>query len=1187
MTDYAVQPQFIHLNTHTAYSLALGAIRVGELVDWAVKHNMPAIAVTDTNNMFGALDFSLCASGKGVQPIMGATLGVRRTDGITDGMGVAPEPDTIKLLVQNETGHQNLMDLLSRAYLNRDPHESPRIHMADLADCGDGLIALTGGAGGVIGRLLCDGQTDLAYARTDELLGIFGDRLYMEIQRHGTDAEHKCESALLDLAYDKNIPLVATNTCYYATPDMSEAHSALTCIADQATMEQEDRIHLPPEYYLKSPDEMVQLFADLPEAIANTVTIAKRCHYRSQTIDPLLPEYPYLDGRTESQALRDLSETGLEQRLQNNVYTDTMTDAEKDEIRQQYTDRLDFELKTITDMGFPGYFLIVADFIQWGKKQGIPIGPGRGSGAGSVVAWALTITDLDPIRWGLLFERFLNPERVSMPDFDIDFCERRRDEVIQYVQTQYGDDRVAQIITFGALKSRAVVRDVGRVYAMQYGQVDRICKLIPNNPANPTTLAEALKTEPALQEEQRADPTTAKMLDIALQLEGLYRHAGTHAAGVVIGDRPLKQLVPLYKDPKSPMPATQFNMKYVEMAGLVKFDFLGLSTLTVMDDAVKMIEQRDDVEQGSIDFSTIPLDDVPTYELIARAETAGVFQLESVGMRQVIRGMRPDRFEDLIALVSLYRPGPMENIPTYNACKHGTQDPKYLHPVLKPVLQETFGIPVYQEQVMQMAQVLSGYTLGGADLLRRAMGKKIKSEMDKQREIFVAGALEHNNVDEALSTEIFGYIEAFAGYGFNKSHAAAYALIAYHTAWLKAHYPVEFMATSMTQARENTDKLADFREELKRMNIPLLHPDINQSDVLFSTELAPNDDGDETLCIRYALSAIKGVGTEVMRAVVDERNNGGAFADIFDVIERVNAKDMNKRTLEKLIQAGAFDGLHPNRRQLFDSVGELLRHGQAIHKERESNQNSLFGEDVSTSNRPKLPQTPDWADIQKLTREKEAVGFYLSAHPLESYADICERLHVKRWQDIADGRVRLYGKDPIRVAGIVTDMRILTTKTGNRMCIVSLSDATAPYEVVFFGDDMIEQYRPILSDSKNAPLILTVRVEKFRPKRDDGTIDNDADERIRCTATHIAGLEETASKTAQGLSLTLSDTHPMEHIAQAFSQHAQPDENGGLVKITLLSADGEIDLTLPQRQTITANLRTALREIAGVQVREL
>src|SRR5476649_4704 len=820
---------FVHLHVHSSYSLLEGALTIARLAELAKADKQAALALTDTDNMFGALEFSEKLASSGIQPIVGCALAIDfgDTDSGARNANASPERTRIVLLAARDAGYRSLMRLSSRAFMDSPPNEPPRLKLEWLEAETDGIIALTGGPGGPLDSAIAAGQSHLANTRLDALIKLFGDRLYIEIQRHGTAHERMTEPVLIDLAYTRNIPLVATNEPYFATVADHEAHDALICIAEGRLVSESDRRQLNAEHRFKSRAEMRELFADLPEALASTVEIAERCAYRPNTKAPILPRFSVGEGGSvvdEADELRKRAEAGLTARLASAGVAEGHT-------VDEYRERLDFEIGVIAGMKYPGYFLIVADFIQWAKKKGIPVGPGRGSGAGSLVSYALTITDLDPIRFGLLFERFLNPERVSMPDFDIDFCQDRRDEVIRYVQERYGRDQVAQIITFGTLQARGVLRDVGRVLEMPYGQVDRLCKLVPQNPAHPVTLAAAIASEPKLQAFRDEDPVVARAFDIAQRLEGLTRHASTHAAGIVIADRPLSELVPLYRDPKSDMPVAQFNMKWVEPAGLVKFDFLGLKTLTVLDLAVKLLKRRG-IE---LNLARLPLDDAPSYAMLAKGDVVGVFQVESQGMRRALVDMRPDRFEDIIALVALYRPGPMANIPTYCARKHGDEEPEYLHPMLEPILRETFGVIIYQEQVMQIAQVLAGYSLGEADLLRRAMGKKIRKEMEAQRERFVSGAIERG-VERAQAINIYELLARFADYGFNKSHAAAYALVAYQTAYMKANYPVEFMAASMTLETGNTDKLAELRAEAVRLGIKVDPPSINRSGVAFTVE---------------------------------------------------------------------------------------------------------------------------------------------------------------------------------------------------------------------------------------------------------------------------------------------------------------------------------------------------------------
>ena len=892
MTDSA--PAFIHLHVHSAYSLSEGALPVRQLAQLAIEYDMPALAITDTGNLFGALEFSEELAENGVQPIIGCTMRVGFADATSDPrQTMRPKIPQLVLLAKDVQGYANLMKLSSRSYLESPTEIEPHVSLDVLSSFSEGLICLTGGPDGPINQALVHGQGPLAKQRCGLLKDIFGDRLYIELQRHNTEAEQRTEPGLIELAYDGDIPLVATNEAYFATADDFAAHDALICIAQGEVVGNDNRHRLTPEHCFKRGRDMVRLFADLPEATANTIEIARRCAFRPLPAEPILPRFAA--ERDEPEELRVQARDGLAVRLSTNGPVNGYSP-------EDYEKRLEFELDVIINMNFPGYFLIVADFIKFAKAKGIPVGPGRGSGAGSLVAYALTITDLDPLRFNLLFERFLNPERVSMPDFDIDFCQDRRDEVIAYVQNKFGADRVAQIITFGKLQARAVCRDVGRVLQMPYGQVDRLCKLIPNNPASPVTLKEAVNGEPRLQEEREKDPLVRTMLEIGMKLEGLYRHASTHAAGVVIGDRPLEELVPLYRDPRSNLAATQFSMKWVEKAGLVKFDFLGLKTLTVIAKAQALIRERN----PEFDIQRVPFDDKTTYEMLGKGDTVGVFQLESSGMRDVLRKMHADCIEDIIAIVALYRPGPMDNIPRFIACKRGEELPDSLHPLVEPILKETYGIMVYQEQVMQIAQVLSGYSLGEADLLRRAMGKKIKSEMDQQKQRFVSGAVAQG-VPAHQADYIFELVAKFAGYGFNKSHAAAYGVVAYQTAYLKANHPTEFLAASMTLDLGNTDKLQMFRREAQKFGVKIRAPSINSSGVEFRV-------GERE--IRYSLSALKNVGRGAIEHLESIREAGGPFVSIGDFARRIDGHVLNKRALESLAKAGAFDCITPHRRQI-------------------------------------------------------------------------------------------------------------------------------------------------------------------------------------------------------------------------------------------------------------------------------
>jgi len=1133
---------FVHLHVHSSYSLLEGALTIGRLAELAKADKQPALALTDTDNMFGVLEFSEKLSGSGIQPIVGCALAIDFGDtehGARTGT-VQQERSRIVLLAARAEGYRSLMRLNSRAFLESPSNEPPRIKLDWLQGETAGLIALTGGPGGPLDYAIAAGQSHLAEARLDALAALFGDRLYVELQRHGMAPERVSEPVLLDLAYAKGLPLVATNEPYFATVADYEAHDALICIAEGKLITEGERRQLTPEHRFKTRAEMVALFSDLPEAVAHTVEIAQRCAFRPRTAKPILPRFS--PDEDEAAVLRKQAEEGLARRLATAGTAEGTTE-------EDYRKRLAFELGVIERMKYPGYFLIVSDFIKWAKAHGIPVGPGRGSGAGSLVAYSLTITDLDPLRFNLLFERFLNPERVSMPDFDIDFCQDRRDEVIRYVQERYGRDQVAQIITFGTLQARGVLRDVGRVLQMSYGHVDKLCKLVPQNPANPISLAKAIDDEPKLQAEAEADPVVARAFAIAKKLEGLNRHASTHAAGIVIGDRPLSELVPLYRDPKSDMPVTQFNMKWVEQAGLVKFDFLGLKTLTVLQTAVALVKRRG----IDIDLSAIPLDDKPTYELLARAEAVGVFQLESAGMRRALLDMRPDRFEDIIALVALYRPGPMANIPTYCARKHGLETPEYIHPKLEAVLKETFGVIVYQEQVMQAAQILAGYSLGEADLLRRAMGKKIRKEMEAQRERFVSGCTERG-IEKAQADAIFDLLERFAEYGFNKSHAAAYALVAYQTAYMKANYPVEFLAATMTLDMGNTDKLAEFRAEAERLGIKVEPPSINRSGVAFDVQ---------GKTIIYALAALKGVGKQAVETIVEARKER-PFADLADFASRINPRAVNKRVLESLAAAGAFDEFERNRARVFAGMDKVLGFAQRSHESAAVGQSELFG-GGGTRETIVLPNVEPWLPAERLKREYEAVGFFLSGHPLDDYAAVLKKLRVQPWAEFA--RSVKNGNTAGKVAGTVVSRQERRTKTGNKMGIIGLSDPTGAYEAVIFSEGLAE-YRDLLEPGNAVLMFLSAEVQ--------------GDE-VRARIQSAEPLDAAAANLQKGLRVFLRDPAPLEAVARRLEPSPRAVNGDGEVSMVLLLAQGaEVEVKLPGRFKVSPQIAGAIKAVPGV-----
>ncbi|MCW3475216.1 DNA polymerase III subunit alpha [Limobrevibacterium gyesilva] len=1129
---------FVHLRVHSSYSLSEGAITAARIAVLARDAGMPAVAITDTGNLFGALEFSQYCAGKGVQPIVGCQLALTRAD------NPRLPPDPVVLLAQNATGFANLQRLSSAGFMDTDPGLKPQLSLERLFEHAEGLLLLTGGTNGPIARLLAEGQKQEADQLLARLCEAFPDRTVMELHRHGLAVERAIEPGLIALADQHAIPLVATNDCFFAKPDMHEAHDALLCIAEGRLLSEQDRRRVTPEHWFKPAKVMRALFADLPEACDNTLAIARRCAVMAETRKPLLPVCPKVrPGRTEEETVRAMAIEGLQRRMD-------AKDADA-ETRAKYRERLDFELDVIAKMGFPGYFLIVADFIQWAKAHGIPVGPGRGSGAGSVAAWALTITDIDPLPFNLLFERFLNPERVSMPDFDIDFCQDRRDEVIAYVRNEYGGDRVAQIITFGKLQARAAIRDVGRVLGLPFGQVNKVAELIPNNPAKPVTLKQAIDGEPKLQQMRDDDESVRRLMEIALQLEGLYRHASTHAAGVVIGDRQLTELVPVYRDPKSDFLVTQYSMKYVEQAGLVKFDFLGLTTLTILQRAVRYLKK----EGIEVDLDRLPLDDPRTYDMLQKGDAGGVFQFEGQGMRDVLRQMRPDRFEDLIAAVALYRPGPMANIPAYCQRKHGEQwEPP--HPELLDILQETYGIMVYQEQVMQIAQKMAGYSLGGADLLRRAMGKKIRAEMDAQRKIFVDGATARG-IAPAKAEEVFELMAKFADYGFNKSHAAAYALVAYQTAWMKANYPVAFLAACMSLGIHNTDKLAALRQEAARMGIGVLPPDINRSGADFRLER----DAEGKLAIRYALAAVKKVGLSAMQAIEQVRGER-PFADLPDFAARVDPRQLNKMQLENLARAGAFDAMEPNRARVFASAETILRRAQATAEEKDSGQIGLFG-GAGKPEPLRLPSIPDWEGMDRLGFEAEAVGFHLTSHPLDAYAQVLRRLGVIPSNQL-EARAQA-GAARVKLAGSVVNTKERITRTGSRMAWVRLSDSGGSYEITCFSE-VLSRSREMLAAGNSVLVTADIRLEG---------------EALRITAQDVAPLDQAASQAGAGMKVWLQKSEAVAHIRALLDREGKG--RGRVILVPRLDAAQDVEITLPGGFNVTPRLAQALKIVPGIE----
>jgi DNA polymerase-3 subunit alpha len=1143
---------YVPLRIFSCYSMLDGAIEPKAIAKQAKKLDFPAAALTDRNGLYAAMAFTDACKAEGVQPIVGTMLAVARP-GTPEGK--PPQLDWLGLYAQNDHGYDNLCALVSEAHLGRPVEDPAHVAFGALEGRTDGLIALTGGGEGGLARMLAEEQEKPALELLDRLKALFQNRLYIELSRRGDPVEERAEARLIDIAYNQDLPLIATNPAQYADAHFHPAHDAMLCIAQSSQIDRDDRQRSSPEAWIKPAVEMRRLFADLPEAIENTAVIARRCAFGAPKRKPILPSIAG-DLEGEADQLRRDARAGLEARLE--TYEDLSAAA-----RNAYFDRLDYEVDIIVGMGFPGYFLIVADFIKWAKQNDIPVGPGRGSGAGSVVAWALTITDLDPIRLGLLFERFLNPERVSMPDFDIDFCETRRGEVIRYVQQRYGADKVAQIITFGKLKARAVLKDTGRVLQMPYGQVDRLAKLIPNHPTDPWTLARALNGVSELAAEYAGDAQVRRLFDLAMKLEGLPRHASTHAAGVVIGDRRLDALVPLYRDPRSDMPVTQFDMKYVEAAGLVKFDFLGLKTLSVLRKATELLARRG-VE---VDLDRLmPWDDPAVYALLQRADTVGVFQLESEGMRRTLAAVRPTGFGDIVALVSLYRPGPMDNIPAFGDRKNGRAPISYPHPLLEAVLEETYGIFVYQEQVMEAAKVLAGFSLGEADLLRRAMGKKIKAEMDAQRAGFVAGCARVNAIAEAKANELFDLIDKFAGYGFNKSHAAGYALIAYQTAWLKAHHPVEFYAASMCFDIHQTDKLAIFADDMRRMGVACLPPAINGSEAEFSVEAQG-----QGLAVRYALGALKGVGEKAMEQLVEERRRGGPFRSLDDFAARIDPHLLNRRQIESLAGAGAFDGI-AERWAVFAAAETILAAAASAADARTSGQGGLFGEGPANVVPIRMPSAENWSLAKRMAAEKESFGFYFSAHPVDNYRHLAEAHGARRFADLAalaaaaDG-----GRTGAVMAGLVEEVRWRTSAKGRRYMMATLSDASGQFEATVFDDPVAEQVAAFAKDGRCA--LLGVELDRRA-----------GEETPRVTIRSLQSFDGLSRRARLQLEVELETPEAVAALA-AIAAGAR----GGNGRLSLRAAipGGEAEVVLGRDFLVDAELAARIERIAGVRAARL
>ncbi|MDP2030863.1 MAG: DNA polymerase III subunit alpha [Thiobacillus sp.] len=1069
MTD----PRFIHLRLHTEYSVVDGLVRIDGAVKRARDIAMPALGLSDLSNTFGWVKFYRAARGAGIKPIFGCDVWISNA-------ADRNRPSRLLLLVQHREGYRRLCELLSRAYQHNIHRGRAEIDPAWLAEGSDGLLALSGGDGGNVAQAILDDKPDAARAAAEAWAALFPGRYYLELQRFGQPHSERLIDGLLDIGAALNLPSVATHPIQFLAPDDFKAHEARVCIAEGMLLGDPRRPRLfTTEQYFKSPDEMAELFADLPEALANSVEIAKRCNLTLELGKSKLPDFPTPEGMSLDDYMRQRSAEGLQIRMAK-LYPDEATRAAK---QAEYTERLEFELGTIIQMGFPGYFLIVADFINWAKNNGVPVGPGRGSGAGSLVAYSLSITDLDPLAYDLLFERFLNPERVSMPDFDIDFCQDGRDRVIDYVKQRYGADPVSQIATFGTMAAKAVLRDVGRVLDLPYLFVDKFVKLVPNELG--ISLAEAREKEPQIDERASAEEELAELLPLAEKLEGVTRNVGMHAGGVLIAPGKLTDFCPLYQAEGSGSAVSQFDKDDVEAIGLVKFDFLGLRTLTILAEAVRFVRRHAD--RADFNLEDLPLDDRGVYKLFADGNTTAVFQSESRSAKDLEKKLRGDTFEDIIALMALNRPGPLGSgmVDDFIARKQGKQKPEYFHPDLEPVLKSTYGIIVYQEQVMLVAQILAGYSLGGADLLRRAMGKKKAEEMAQQRAIFLEGA-KQRGVDDKVSGRLFDLMEKFAEYGFNKSHSAAYALIAYHTAWLKAYYPAEFMAATMSSEMSDTDKVRIFYEDCRANGLVMLPPDINQS--IYRFEPVSKTD------IRYGLGAIKGSGEAAIGAIVAEREANGPFKGLFDLTRRVDKRFLNRRVLEALVKAGAFDTINDHRASLMASVGAALE--TADRAARSGGQVGLFGEALEGGE--DLVEVPHWSDLEKLIQEKSALGYFFSGHPFTSYLAEVSGFAKRQLNSLEPSR------DPVMLAGIVVSLRVQMTRRG-KMLILLLDDATAQVEVVIFNE-LYEQNRHLLKD--DALLVIEGKVNR-----------DDYSGGIRVTAEKIYDLAGARTRFAQGLRL--------------------------------------------------------------------
>ncbi len=1080
---------FNHLKIHSQYSICEGAIKIDDLKDLSKELKIKTIGLCDTSNLCGAIEFSDKLSKVGTQPIIGTQINFKFEDTI----GLLP------LFALDEDGYKKIIELSSKSYLDNNELSAPHLDINDLFELdSSGISIFSGTILGLFGKLFEKGKISEVSKLYSNLSKIFDDRFYIEIQRHEDQNEKDFEKFNLIQSNKLKIPIIATNEVFYLTKDMHEAHDALICIGNKTYINEKNRIKYSSEHYLKNNTEMTELFADIPEALENNYNFPLRCSFRPLFSKPILPNISTNKDGNASEIIKKESLNGLKEKFIK-FFNLKLDDLDKDKKFLSYKDRLDHELEIIIKMDYASYFLIVSDYIKWAKKNDIPVGPGRGSGAGSLVAWCLSITDVDPIKYNLIFERFLNPDRISMPDFDIDFCEEKRDLVFKYLTQKYKNS-VAHIITFGKLKARMVIRDVGRVLGLAYGFVDTISKMIPFDPSRPQTLSECIGGEPRLQKMINEDPRVKKLIDLSLKLEGLNRNVATHAAGVVIADKKLTEVVPLYKDVSANLllPSTQFDMYSAENAGLVKFDFLGLKTLTVINNTQKLIKKKN----KDFDIENISFEDKKVFELMSSGKTVGLFQIESAGMRDALTHMKPNHIEDIIALVALYRPGPMSNIPIYNDCKHGRKTPDYLHPLLEDILKPTYGVIIYQEQVMQIAQKLSGFTAGQADLLRRAMGKKKRAELEKQKQNFIAGAVK-NGINKDVAAGIFLKIEPFAEYGFNKSHAAAYAIISYQTAFLKTYYPKEFIAASMTMDISNQNKLSEFYEELKRLDIEIIRPDINECYDDFRTE---NDK------FYYALGGIKAVGSEAISNIVKERETNGKFLSIKDFLKRVAPKDINKLQLEGLVKAGAFDKLDNNRQSIFNSIPNMIIKSKNDFDNKIANQINLF-EEIDENETSIISHIKDWEFEERLSKEFEAVGFFISDHPLNQFKEIFQDYKIMEYQ-------KFFSDDEIKENNIAaTLLKVIERKTakGNSYAVLRLTDLSNVFELFIFSE-VLELNRDILKEGSS--LILTLIK----------TISSDEDKTKRINVRKIASLKDLFTGSIKEITLNLTSKEQLKEV---------------------------------------------------------